>query len=88
MYRLPQLIAAVILAFAVPFTAWGLSTNVDIQQDPPAWLPGAAAPIDLPPGVEPPQCKLEQGADGDEADARPAACCWFFYGGRWWCVSC
>ena len=88
MYRLPRLIAVSLLSFAIPFTAWGYSTNVDVNSELAALQAGGGTPIALPPGVEPPECKLEQGADGDEAGAKPVACCWVHYYGRWWCVSC
>jgi hypothetical protein len=84
MKRLAQLIAVSLMSLAIPFTAWGLSTGADVQQDRTVWDIGIGAPVDVPPGTEPPECKLEVGEDG----AQRTACCWILYFGRWWCIAC
>jgi hypothetical protein len=88
MNRLTQLIAVSLLGLAIPFTAFGLSTDAGVRSDLAALQAGADAPFDLLPGVKPPECKLKERMDGEAVDAKPAACCWFHWGGRWWCVSC
>ena len=94
MSRLARFCAVAIVGLSLPFSAWGLGTNDLGTSDDGApglsvWDAGEQAVFELPPGVAPPECKLKnQDSKAGEGDAHPAACCWFFYFGRYWCVPC
>ena len=79
----------VALGLSLPFAAWGTSASLNSD---PAYLetqPATQIGLDALPDAAPPSCGLTSPEDAaDEIDAHPAACCWFFHMGRWYCVSC
>ena len=91
MSRFAQLLALMALGLATPFAAWGLGADINATPDTTVWNTGAQAEfeLELPVGLEPPECGLKGlGDEADETGEVATACCWVFYFGRWWCIYC
>ena len=91
MSRLVRLFALITFGLATPFAAWGLGADAALDADTSAWGTGTEVIFELepPPGVEPPECGLKEiGDDVEKTDEVATACCWVFYYGRYWCISC